>query len=121
MLLAVTPLTCSRDQHRSLDLPTIRFGARCRLDHSTPLMDHLVHLQVRSRAPLKGTLMHTFSGAHARCSLTKSPDRREVIIPDATHWVLYERNRDVLLTQTEKSLGSTRRSTPSDDLAKCPE
>lgn len=37
-------------------------------------------------------------------SLTGSPDRREVIIPDATHWALYERNRDVLLRETEAFL-----------------
>ena len=53
------------------------------------------------------------------CSLTHSPDRREVIIPDATHWALYERNRDVLLSETEKFLGSTRPSTNPDDGARC--
>ena len=58
-------------------------------------MDHLVHLKVRSGAPLKGTLMHTFAGAHAR-----SPRIHD------------------LLTQTEKFPGSTHPSTHP-DLARC--
>jgi len=53
------------------------------------------------------------------CKLTKSPDRREVIIPEATHWVLYESHRDVLLSETEKFLGAAHTSGHSDDPAKC--
>ena len=58
-------------------------------------MDRLVQLQVRSGVPLKGTLMHTFAGAHARC-------------PRIHDW----------LTQNAKFLGSTQPSTHP-DLAKC--
>jgi pimeloyl-ACP methyl ester carboxylesterase len=53
------------------------------------------------------------------CKLTKSPDRREVIIPEATHWVLYESHRDVLLSETEKFLGAAHPSAHSDVSAKC--
>jgi pimeloyl-ACP methyl ester carboxylesterase len=53
------------------------------------------------------------------CSLTNSPSRSEVIIPEATHWALYEKNRDVLLRETETFLGAAPASTPSADLAKC--
>lgn len=62
----------------------------------------------------------SFADPSLFCSLTHSPDRREVIIPDATHWVLYERNRDVLLSETETFLGSTRSSTNPGEVAGCP-
>jgi len=62
----------------------------------------------------------SFADPSLFCSLTNSPDRREVTIPDATHWVLYERNRDVLLSETQKFLGSTRPSTNPDEVAGCP-
>ena len=53
------------------------------------------------------------------CSLTNSADRREVIIPEATHWALYEKNRNVLLSETQTFLGASPASTPPGDVAKC--
>jgi pimeloyl-ACP methyl ester carboxylesterase len=53
------------------------------------------------------------------CSLTNSRDRREVTIPEATHWALYEKNRGVLLSETETFLGATPASSSSPDVAKC--
>jgi pimeloyl-ACP methyl ester carboxylesterase len=53
------------------------------------------------------------------CGLTNSIDRREVTIPQATHWALYETHRDVLLSQTAKFLGAASASTSPADLAKC--
>jgi hypothetical protein len=35
-----------------------------------------------------------------------------VVVPDATHWLLYEQHRDVLLSETQALLGRTTTSTP---------
>lgn len=37
-------------------------------------------------------------------SLTGASYKREVVIPDATHWMLYEQHRDVLLNETQALL-----------------
>lgn len=36
--------------------------------------------------------------------LTGTKEKKEVVIPDATHWVLYEKNRNELLTATDQFL-----------------
>ncbi|MBA4602123.1 alpha/beta hydrolase [Thermoactinomyces mirandus] len=36
--------------------------------------------------------------------LTGTKEKKEVVIPEATHWVLYEKNRDILLENTDRFL-----------------
>lgn len=40
--------------------------------------------------------------------LTGTKEKREVVIKDATHWVIYERHRDRLLSETARFLGGGR-------------
>lgn len=40
--------------------------------------------------------------------LTGTKAKREVVIKDATHWVIYERHRDQLLSETARFLGGGR-------------
>jgi pimeloyl-ACP methyl ester carboxylesterase len=63
--------------------------------------------------------LDTFADPTLFCSLTRSRHRREVIIPAATHWALYESNRAILLTETEKFLGRAGQSRHSDDRGRC--
>ncbi|MGA8942878.1 MAG: alpha/beta hydrolase [Thermoactinomyces sp.] len=37
--------------------------------------------------------------------LTGAKEKKEVVIPEATHWVLYEKNRNLLLQETDLFLG----------------
>jgi hypothetical protein len=54
-----------------------------------------------------------FADPNLMGSLTGASYRREVVVPDATHWLLYEQHRDVLLNETQALLGRTTTTPPT--------
>jgi pimeloyl-ACP methyl ester carboxylesterase len=101
--------------------PTVRRAMGPMVDLYSIWSDKPIYDATKITAPvlvIRGKDDH-FADPTLFCSLTSSHDRREVVIPDATHWALYESHRDVLLSETQTFLGDTHPAAHSVDTPKC--